>query len=368
MDTAAATPSSDVAAVRPGEDLDWAALDAYLRLHLPELTGDFSVLQFPKGSANLTYRVTVGDTHLVVRRPPFGSLAPRAHDMGREFRVLYRLHAAYDRAPRAFLHCADPGVIGAEFFVSEYRQGIVAWDHVPAELSTDSDASRRVGLAVIDALADLHAVDPAACGLGDLGRPDGFLDRQLAGWTRRWEAVAEQSELPDAAETRALVDEVARRLTATKPESQAAGIVHNDYKIDNCQFRPGDPDRVYSVFDWDMATTGDTLADFGTLLNYWPDHSLDPSDDRAFIAASATRALDLPTRAEVVERYAATSALDLSRIAWYEALGCWRTVVILQQLYARHVRGQTTDPRMAQRGEMVAPLARRALALLGGTP
>ncbi|MGY3199600.1 phosphotransferase family protein [Streptomyces sp. TE5632] len=359
-------PTHDVAAIRAGDELDEPALRSWLVEHLPGLGGDMTVMQFPRGSANLTYRVSFGDRHLVVRRPPLGTVAAGAHDMAREHRVLSRLHEAYDRAPRAFLHCSDPAVIGAEFFVSEYRSGYVVWERVPSEVSTDVDATRRIGLAVIDALAELHEVDPASCGLQDLGRPDGFLERQVAGWTKRWQAVAEQSNLPDAASTKALVDEVGDRLARTMPRSQTAGIVHNDFKIDNCQFAAGDPDRVASVFDWDMATLGDTLADFGTLLNYWPDHTLPAGDVGAFVAASATRELDLPSRGEVIERYAGTSSYDLSDIGWYEAFGCWRTVVILQQLYARHVRGESPDPRMAQRGKMVRPLARRALALLGG--
>lgn len=358
--------TTDVAPVRDGENLDWGALETYLRAQMSDLDGPFSVLQFPRGSANLTYRVTFGDTNLVVRRPPLGQVAAAAHDMSREHRVLSRLYSTYPRAPRAYLHCADTSVIGAEFFVSEYRRGHVVWDHVPAAVSTDADASVRVGLAVIDALAELHDVDPATCDLQDLGRPDGFLRRQVDGWTRRWSAVADQSLLDDAAQTRSMVDEVAARLARNLPRTQRAGIVHNDFKIDNCQFVAGDPDRVAAVFDWDMATLGDSLADFGTLLNYWPDRTLGSDDPGAFVAASATRALDLPDRRAVVERYASTSSLDLAEIDWYEAFGCWRTVVILQQLYARAVRGESHDPRMLQRGEMVAPLARRALALLGG--
>ena len=356
----------DVAPVREGENLDWPALDTYLRAEMPDLDGPFSVFQFPRGSANLTYRVTFGDRHLVVRRPPLGQVAAAAHDMAREHRVLSRLHTMYSRAPRAYLHCADTSVVGAEFFVSEYRSGHVVWDSVPAEVSTDADASTRIGLAVIDALAELHDVDPASCELQDLGRPDGFLQRQVGGWRRRWDAVADQSMLDDATRTRALVEEVGARLARELPAAQRAGIVHNDFKIDNCQFAGGDPDHVAAVFDWDMATLGDSLADLGTLLNYWPDHTLSADDPEAFVAASATRALDLPDRHTVVERYASTSSLDLADIAWYEAFGCWRTVVILQQLYARAVRGESADPRMLQRGEMVAPLARRALALLGG--
>lgn len=359
-------PTHDVAAIRPGDEIDEPALRSWLVERLPGLEGDMVVLQFPRGSANLTYRVSFGDRHLVVRRPPLGTVAAGAHDMGREHRVLSRLHVAYDRAPQALLHCSDPAVIGAEFLVSEYRSGYVVWERVPTEVSGDADATRRVGLAVIDALAELHEVDPKRCELEDLGRPEGFLERQLAGWTRRWRSVADQSDLPDAPSTKALVDEVGERLVRTMPRSQTAGIVHNDFKIDNCQFSAGDPDRVTSVFDWDMATLGDTLADFGTLLNYWPDHTLPEGDVGAFVAASATRQLDLPGRRDVIDRYARSSSYDLADIGWYEAFGCWRTVVILQQLYARHVRGETPDPRMAQRGEMVAPLARRALALLGG--
>ncbi|PBC47564.1 phosphotransferase family protein [Rhodococcus sp. ACPA1] len=354
-------PRSELAPVRAGEGLDWDRLEKYLRAHLPDLDGEFSVLQFPRGSANLTYRVMFGDTPVVVRRPPFGTLAPGAHDMAREFRVLSRLYARYPRAPRALLHCADPEVIGAEFFVNEYRDGVVVWDAVPESMRHLDDAGERIGLAVIDALADLHEVDPDTVGLGDLGRPEGYLDRQLRGWQKRWAAAeAEVGEV----DTVTLVRDVAARLVARKPVSQRAGIVHNDYKVDNCQFAADDPNRVTSVFDWDMATVGDTLVDLGTLLNYWPDSTVDPSSDAAFIAVPGMHALGLPPRQAVVDRYAQRSTLDLDEIGWYEAFGCWKTVVILQQLYARYVRGETTDPRMGERGAAVAPLARRALDLL----
>ncbi|GAA4478842.1 phosphotransferase family protein [Rhodococcus olei] len=358
-----AEPREDIAPVRAGEELDWSALEAHLRAGVEGLSGEFSVLQFPRGSANLTYCVSFGDRRLVVRRPPFGKIAPGAHDMGREYRVLARLHERYDRAPRALLYCADESVIGAPFLVSEYRDGVVVWDSVPASMAHLNAAGFRIGLAVIDGLADLHAVDPESCGLADLGRPDGYLGRQVHGWSSRWDAVAAHAP---SRETARIVEEVGRRIRAEIPRSQRAGIVHNDYKVDNCQFAPGDPDRVKSVFDWDMATTGDVLVDLGTLLNYWPDRTVEPDSDAAFIAVPGMHGLDLPSRAEVVERYAANSDLDLTRISWYEAFGCWKTVVILQQLYARFVRGETTDPRMGMRGALVEPLARRALGLLAG--
>ena len=352
---------SEVAPVRAGEELDWAALEGWLRAELPALAGPFSVLQFPNGSANLTYLVTVGADRLVVRRPPFGQIAVGAHDMHREYRVLSRLNPAYDRAPRALAYCADPAVLGAHFLVSEYRPGVVIWGRLPAPMADLPDAGRRVGLAVVDALADLHEVRPDACGLADLGRPDGYLTRQLAGWRKRWAAVAPGAPGVPAGDP-GPVDRVADLLAAGQPGSGPAAIVHNDFKIDNCQFRPADPDRVSSVFDWDMATLGDPLVDLGTLLNYWPDPADRPDAGTRVIPGLQT--LGLPTRREVVARYAARRGLDLTDVHWYEAYGCWKTLIILQQLYARWQRGETTDPRMADRGVQVTALAHRALRLL----
>lgn len=342
---------AEVAPVRPGEDLDWPSLERYLRRQLPQARGDFSVQQFPHGSANLTYLVHVGEDAVVVRRPPFGVLAAGAHDMRREHRVLSRLHAAYPRAPRALLYCEDESVIGAHFLVSEYRTGVVVWDRLPASLAVAEDAGRRIGLAVVDALADLHLVDPDSCGLGDLGRPTGYLERQVGGWQRRWEAVAPEG--------RGTLDRVGELLARHRPESGRATLVHNDFKVDNCQFAAGDPDRVASVFDWDMTTLGDPLTDLGTLLNYWPD------GDQPAEAVPGLERLGLPGRDEVVAHYASRVGLDLGRgdVAWHEAFGCWKTAIILQQLYVRHLRGESSDDRMAARGRQVSLIAERALGL-----
>ncbi len=344
-------PRPDVAAVRPGEELDWPALEEYLRAHLPQVRGEFSVLQFPNGSANLTYLVRFGDEALVVRRPPFGTIAAGAHDMRREHTVLSRLHGAYPRAPRGLHYCADESVIGAHFLVSEYRTGVVVWDRVPTQLDVGPDVGRRIGFAVVDALADLHLVDHHACGLGELGRPDGYLERQVGGWQRRWEAVALDGH--------GTLDRVGELLALHLPESGPPALVHNDFKVDNCQFAAGDPGVVTSVFDWDMATLGDPLTDLGTLLNYWPDGTT-PAD-----GVPGVEHVGLPGRDEVVQRYAARTGLDLTRrdVAWYEAFGCWKTAVILQQLYVRHLRGESADDRMTLRGEQVGRIAQRALAL-----
>lgn len=346
-------PTTETAPVRAGEELDWSRLDDFLRTHVDGLEGEFSVLQFPRGSANLTYQVTIGDTRLVVRRPPFGQVAPGAHDMVREHRVLSRLYAHYDRAPRALALCEDVSVVGAPFLVSEYREGVVVWNDVPDTMGDRASAGRSIGLAVAEALADLHDVDPQVAGLADLGRPEGYLERQVRGWLKRWDAVAEDGK--------EVVATVGERLGALLPDRATGSIVHNDFKIDNCQFAPDDPTRVRSVFDWDMATLGDPLADVGTLLNYWPD-----ADSGAAIAIPGLDQLGLPTKEEVVARYAERRGLDLTRadLLWYEALGCWKTAVIMQQLYMRWVRGESTDPRMAERSGPVVSLANRALDLL----
>jgi aminoglycoside phosphotransferase (APT) family kinase protein len=344
----------EVAPVRPGEELPWDTLAAYVSSHLgldPEMT----VLQFPNGSANLTYLLTFDQGRFVLRRPPFGAIAPGAHDMRREFRVLSRLWSHYDRAPRAYLFCDDHDVIGSDFVVSEYRSGEVIWAAMTPSMAGLPDASRRVGFATVDALAELHLIDPVHCDLADLGRPTGFLERQLSGWRKRWDLVA-------TAEHDKVMSLVGAELERTRPSSPAAAILHNDFKLDNCQFEPGRPDRVCSVFDWDMATLGDPLVDLGTLLNYWPDPS-DTDDDRA-LHVPGMECLGLPTRAEVVDRYAERNPIDLDTIEWYEAFACWKTNVILQQLYQRYVRGESTDERMASRGDNIGMLARRAARIL----
>jgi len=334
---------------------DWDRLAGYLRANLDGLGPLEAVWQFPNGSANLTYLLEFAGQRLVVRRPPFGNLAIGAHDMRREYQVLSRLWPHYDRAPRAYLFCADHTVAGADFVVMEYRAGEVVWGSVPPSMTGHPGAARRIGFAVVDALAELHQLAPERADVADLGRPAGFVDRQLAGWLRRWQAVSPEPA-PD------IVAEVAAKLAATRPQSTRTAIVHNDFKIDNCQFDPADPDRVTSVFDWDMATLGDPLVDVGILLNYWPDPS-DGPHDRPLHPAGQER-MGLPARAEVAQHYAAQTGADVSGIAWYEAFGCWKTAIVIAQLHYRYRAGHSQDERQAAKGARVLPLAHRAWSIL----
>ena len=231
------------------------------------------------------------------------------------------------------------------------------WDVVPASMAHHDDAARRIGMAVVDALADLHLLDPDAIGLGELGRPVGFVERQVTGWTKRW-VLVDAGRVPEMAA-------VGARLAESIPPvggRRMSSVLHNDFKVDNCQFDPADPDRVRSIFDWDMATLGDPLVDLGTLLNYWPDPS-DVDGDRP-LHVPGMEHMGLPSCGEVVARYADRTEFDVSSVAWFEAFATWKTAVVLEQLYQRHVRGESTDPRMAERGEPVARMARRAGVLL----
>jgi aminoglycoside phosphotransferase (APT) family kinase protein len=349
------------APVRPGDELDWDRLASYLVARLDGLGPLVSVRQFTGGAANLTYLVEFASRRLVIRRPPFGEIAVGAHDMKREYRALSRLWRHYDRAPHAYLLCQDHTVIGADFLVIEYREGQVIWGSLPPSMAVHDNAGRRIGLAVVDALAELHQLEPAEAGVSDLGRPEGFVDRQLAGWSGRWAAVSAAWQDQPGGDA---VAEAGAELIATKPATARAAVLHNDFKIDNCQFDPADPDRVHSVFDWDMATIGDPLIDLGTMLNYWPDPADDPASRPSHPAGQER--LGLPTRAEVVSRYAAVTGADVSAVSWYEAFGCWKTAIVVAQLYNRYLHGDSNDLRQGLKGDRVIPLARRARAILSG--
>jgi aminoglycoside phosphotransferase (APT) family kinase protein len=332
---------SDTISVRPDEVLDEARLAEYLSGRLPGSEAPLSVRQFGGGAANLTYLLDYGGREYVLRRPPLGPLAPGAHDMSREYRVLSVLHAAFAPAPEALLFCDDPAIIGAPFFVMERRVGEVVRRSLPPLFDTP-DAPRQMSLALVDALADLHAVDFHALGLTTLGKPEGFIARQIEGWYDRWN----RAKLGEVA----AMDNVHAWLRDHQPPPSPPALVHNDFKLDNVMFDPADPAHLVAVFDWDMSTIGEPLADLGTLLCYWSH----PDDPPAF-QLMAMMPIDrrFPTRAELVGRYAERSGRDVSAINYYHVLGLYRLTVIIAQIYVRYHRGQTKDERFAAFGPMI---------------
>jgi aminoglycoside phosphotransferase (APT) family kinase protein len=366
----ARSSEAELAPVRAGEQLDWARIDAWLRANAPAdiaLGAGPEVLQFPNGAANLTYLLRYEARELVLRRPPFGVIAPGAHDMRREFKVLSRLWQHTRLAPRAVAFCEDKSVCGADFFVMERRTGVVARTAIPEAMRQHANVGRRMGFAIADAMAELHSLDPAQCGLADLGKPEGFAERQVAGWRKRWQLVrpaASEARSEGAARAESiegddgLMDAIADRLAASAPSPQRTSFVHNDLKPDNCQFDPADPDRCKSIFDWDMTTLGDPLIDLGTLIQYWPDAS-DPSFGE-LTSHPGMLEMGLPPRAEIAARYRERTGADLTALPWWVAFAYWKTAVVVQQLYTRFARGESTDARMIAIGARAPKLARRA--------
>jgi aminoglycoside phosphotransferase (APT) family kinase protein len=344
-----ADPPDDTIEVRADERLDEARLTDHLRGRLPRAEGTATVRQFGGGAANLTYLLRYGPAEYVLRRPPLGPVAPSSHDMAREFRVLSVLHRAFPPAPRAFHFCEDASVIGAPFFVMERRHGVVVRREVPPAYRELPDAPRRMSLALVDALADLHAVDYVGLGLESLGKPAGFLERQIEGWRGRWEK-AKLEDLPD-------MTWVHDWLRERCPVSGSASLVHNDYKLDNVMLAADDPGRLVAVLDWDMCTLGDPLADLGALLCYWTE----PDDAPAFRAMSMMPASSgFPSRAELVARYTERSGRDVREIGFYHVLGLYRLAVIAAQIFVRFHRGQTRDQRFAAFGPLVGVVAAAA--------
>lgn len=342
-------------AERRDERIDTEALAQYFLSRGFYPGAPIGVEQFPGGHSNLTYLLRVGESEFVLRRPPLGPVAPKAHDMPREFRVLQALNPAFGLAPAPALLCEDVDVLGAPFYLMERRQGLVIRRENPPEIGDDLALRRRVGEAFLDTLVRLHAVDITAPPLANIGRPEGFLKRQVTGWFERWQR-SRTRELP-------AMDRLMAWLSARLPESPAATMVHNDFKLDNTMLDPADPARVTAVLDWEMATLGDPLVDLGIVLCYWPE-AKDPLGRREAIS-SVTTMPGWPTRAELVERYAAATGRDVSNIAYYEVFAIFKIAVVLQQIYYRYHVGQTKDERFAAMEGRVLALVEIARDLAG---
>ena len=345
----------DLIDVRPDERFDEARLQQYLSGRLHGAEAEMTVSQFGGGKANLTYLLRFGESlEYVLRRPPLGTYAPSAHDMGRENRVLSVLHEAFPYAPKVFHYCQDEAIIGAPFVIMERCCGVVIRESMPGRFSADAKAPQLMSQALVDTLAAFHAVDYAALGLSELGRPEGFVKRQVEGWWRRWQA-AMLDEIPQ-------LDEIYRWLTQQLPATSFHSLVHNDYKLDNTMFDADDPSRVVAILDWDMCTLGDPLSDVGTLLTYWTG-----PDDRPAVRAIGSMPAgdhDFFSRKQILQRYAERSGRDISNIRFYHVLGIFRLLVILQQIYIRYVRGYTQDERFARLNVSVSALADWAFEIM----
>jgi aminoglycoside phosphotransferase (APT) family kinase protein len=337
--------------VRAGEEVSTEALERYFASEVPDLAGKpVTVLQFPGGHSNLTYLVRVGDEELVMRRPPFGTKVKSAHDMGREYKILRALSQHYARAPKPIAYCEDTSVIGAPFYVMQRLRGMILRKELPPDLKLDAPQLRKLCENLVDALVELHALDYRTLGLGELGKPEGYVQRQVEGWTQRY--IGSQTDnVP-------VVEQVTRWLADNRPADSGAALIHNDFKFDNVVLDPADPTRIIGILDWEMSTLGDPLMDLGTCLSYWIEASDEPV--MQFFRGGPTNQPGALSRQQIVERYGERSGRNIEKPQFYYVFGLFKTAVILQQIYYRYRQGLTKDERFSLFGAGVTALCEQA--------
>jgi len=343
--------------VRKDEKINNDSLKSYLSSHLDIKDQRLDILQFGGGHANLTYLLKFENKEYVLRRPPIGPVAPSAHDMYREHKVQSSLNKLFPLAPNSLIFCEDETVIGAKFHIIERKNGFVIRKKMNNEFINSREKIRKLSFKMIDIISDLHKINPNDVGLGDFGRPDGFVLRQLNGWEDRWEKAS------DSKFTETRFKKLLSHLRSNIPQPQAATILHNDFKLDNIMWNEDHPLMPVAVFDWDMCTRGDPLMDIGHMLNYWIEENDD--DDCKFITSMPTQNIMYPSRNEIINYYAEKSGFHINDIDWYYAFGAFKLATILQQIYIRFLKGQTNDQRFSDFGKRIEALVNRANKVYG---
>jgi aminoglycoside phosphotransferase (APT) family kinase protein len=341
--------------VREEDAFDVARVDAFLKQHIDGLAGMPTVTQFPGGASNLTYLLSYANRELVLRRPPRGAKAKSAHDMLREAHVMHALKASYPYVPAILARCDDASVIGQDFYVMERLNGTILRRDLPPALGLDREDVHKLCLGFIDRLIELHQVDITQPNLKDLGKGEGYIARQVAGWSDRWRQAATEGSDP--------CEDVIAWLDAHQPaHDNAACVIHNDYRFDNVVLSPDDPLTIIGVLDWEMATIGDPLMDLGGSLAYW----VQADDDPVFqsFRRQPTHEPGMLTRNEVVAYYGQRTGMDVSRFGFYEVFGLFRLMVIIQQIYRRFALGQTTNPQFAGFGDAARYMGMRCRRLM----
>lgn len=342
--------------VRNGEGIDHAAVEDYLKSKIPSLRGSLAVEQFPSGFSNLTYLISVGDRELVLRRPPHGTKAKSAHDMGREYRMLKALKPVYHYCPEALLYCDDESVMGCPFYVMERIKGIILRKDLPKGLSLTPEQARGLCESLVDVQYELHSIDYRKIGLQDYGRPEGYARRQVEGWSQRYR----NARTPDAPDYESVMSWLAEKMPG---DTARPTIVHNDYKFDNVVLDVENPLRIIGVLDWEMATIGDPLMDLGNSLAYWVQKSDSPG--MQLVRMMPTNIDGALTREDLVERYAQKSGMKIENFDFYYCFGLFRLAVIAQQIYYRFFHGQTKDERFKMLIGAVKILEETAMGVIG---
>lgn len=341
--------------VREEDAFDIARVDAFLKQHIEGLQGTPTVKQFPGGASNLTYLLSYGQRELVLRRPPRGAKAKSAHDMLREARIMSALKASYPYVPAILARCDDDSVIGQDFYVMERLRGTILRRDLPAELGLDREGVRALCLGFIDRLIELHQVDATQPGLSELGRGEGYIARQLTGWSERWRQSATEGSDP--------CEDIIAWLQSQQPgRDNASCVIHNDFRFDNVVLASDNPLDIVGVLDWELATVGDPLMDLGSSLAYW----VQADDDPVFqsFRRQPTHEAGMLTRHQVVAYYGERTGVDVSHWRFYEIFGLFRLMVIIQQIYRRYALGQTTNPQFAGFGDAARYMGTRCRRLM----
>ncbi|HET6431307.1 phosphotransferase family protein [Dyella sp.] len=348
-------PTDQPRDVRDEDRFDEARLDAFLKRELDGLEGAPRIQQFPGGASNLTYLIRYGQRELVLRRPPAGAKAKSAHDMLREARVIAAIRPHFPFAPAILASCSDPDVIGCDFFVMERLPGVILRRELPAKLGLDETGLRQLCTGFIDRLIELHRVDTSQPDIAALGKGEGYVARQVAGWSERWRRALTEGADPH--------EDVLAWLAEHQPPGEAAlCVIHNDYRFDNVVLDPADPLAITGVLDWEMATLGDPLMDLGGSLAYW----VQADDDPVFqsFRRQPTHAAGMLTRREVIDYYGEHSGRNVDNFGFYEVFGLFRLMVIIQQIYYRFALGQTSNPQFAGFGDAARYLGQRCRRLI----
>ncbi|TME10374.1 MAG: phosphotransferase family protein [Chloroflexi bacterium] len=341
-------------AVRAGENFDLEKVEHYLRDQIEDIgEGTLQVHQFPSGASNLTYLLQIGNWEGVLRRPPFGPVPPKAHDMKRECSLLQRINPVFPLAPKPSIFCDDPAILGVPFYVMERRKGVIVNTSFPPGVTPTPDLCKQISHTVIDTLVQIHAIDWHAAGLATFGHPPGFLERQVKGWIERYHR-AKTDDIPH-------VESLTDWLVSHIPQSPAPTLIHNDFKLNNMMLDAIDLTRAVAVFDWEMATIGDPLFDLAISLSYWA--TADDPEELKTILPTVTMFPGFVSRETFMEIYARKSSRDLSSIDYYMIFAYFKLAVIIQQIYVRWKRGQTQDERFAAFGSRVHTLIMHAAQL-----
>ncbi|MCG8316460.1 MAG: phosphotransferase family protein [Pseudomonadales bacterium] len=332
--------------VREGEELDANNVDGWLKSHVEGLQGTPHIKQFPGGSSNLTYLVAYENRDLILRRPPFGTKAKSAHDMGREYRVMNGLKPVYPYVPNVVAFCDDEAVMGCDFYAMDRIKGIIPRKDMPEDIRFTEEETNALCRAYFDRFIDLHKIDYKAAGLESLGKGEGYVDRQIDGWNKRFMNAKTDDVDP--------CEKVMAWLDANRQEQVGICVVHGDYRLDNVVLDPENPTQLVGVLDWEMATLGDPLMDFGNTLCYWIEANDPPP--MQMMRMQPSHLPGMMSRSEVFDYYCNAMGFKDVNFTFYRVYGIFRLAVILQQIYYRFYHGQTKDKRFAVYGQMVNAL------------